>query len=130
MAGVVLVVDDDLDIRDTVCLLLADAGYEAVGCPSGREAIATLRASQRAMIVLLDLLMPDVSGMDVLEAVRLEPQLAARHAYILMTADSRVQLDSNPELFRFLNVDLIHKPFDVDDILAIIAQAEQRLPGG
>lgn len=130
MAGKVLVVDDDLDIRDTLCLLLTDVGYEAIGCASGREALATLRTSQCSMIVLLDLLMPDVSGLDVLEALRADPQLAARHAYILMTADSRIRRDTHPTLFRVLNVDLIHKPFDVDVILAAVSEAERRLPGG
>lgn len=128
MAGTVLVVDDDLDIRDTLCLLLSDAGYEAVGCESGREALEVLRASQRPMVVLLDLLMPDVNGIDVLESVEADQTLATRHAYVLMTADSRMQPETRPALFQSLAVDLIHKPFDVDVILDVVAEAERRLP--
>lgn len=130
MASAVLVVDDDLDIRNTLCMLLTDVGYDAIGCSSGREALASLRASERSMVVLLDLLMPDISGLDVLEELRSTLQLAERHAYILMTADSRIQRDTHSTLFRVLKVDLIHKPFDVDILLAVIAEAERRLPGG
>lgn len=128
MAGMVLVVDDDLDIRDTLCLLLGDSGYEAVGVDSGPAALLALRESQRPMVVLLDLLMPEMNGIEVLEAVDADPALAHRHAYILMTADSRMQPETNPGLFTALSVDLLHKPFDVDVILDAVEQAEKRLP--
>lgn len=128
MAGLVLVVDDDLDIRETLWLLLTDSGYQVVIADSGQAALVALRASTQPMVVLLDLLMPEMSGIEVLETIRADSSLAAQHAYILMTADSRMQADTNPMLFDALAVDLLYKPFDLEVILDVVAQAECRLP--
>ena len=61
------------------------AGYETLTCSSGREAIAQLQ-TRRADLVLVDLRMPDVGGLDVLRAIRdIDPRCQA----VLMTGYAR-----------------------------------------
>ena len=54
----ILVVDDDEDLREVICGVLEDAGYEAASAGNGREALDFLRSSPPPCLVLLDLMMP------------------------------------------------------------------------
>ena len=69
----ILVVDDDLDVCTLIVRLLQDAGFTARHAPDGPAALDLVRAAPPAM-VLLDLLMPEVTGLDVLRAMRLDPR--------------------------------------------------------
>jgi len=71
--GSVLVVDDELDIRESLDLLLTDGGYSVDLAPGGAEGLRKvgLRAYD---LVLLDLMMPDLSGMEVLREIRRRDQ--------------------------------------------------------
>ena len=63
MEHVVLVVDDDRDIRDSLIELLERYGYRAAGAANGREALAVLEASPHLpCLILLDLMMPVLDG--------------------------------------------------------------------
>jgi CheY-like chemotaxis protein len=67
----ILVVDDDVDIRDALSELLSDLGYEVRCACHGRDALAQLRTGERPQVILLDMKMPVMDG----EAFRWE-QLA------------------------------------------------------
>jgi CheY-like chemotaxis protein len=62
MEHLVLVVDDDRDIRDSLIETLEDYGYQASGAANGAEALAMLRTSPRPCLILLDLMMPVMDG--------------------------------------------------------------------
>lgn len=62
MEHLVLVVDDDRDIRDSLIETLEDHGYQASGAANGAEALAMLRSSPRPCLILLDLMMPVMDG--------------------------------------------------------------------
>jgi CheY-like chemotaxis protein len=62
MEHLVLVVDDDRDIRDSLIETLEDHGYQASGASNGAEALALLRTSPRPCLILLDLMMPVMDG--------------------------------------------------------------------
>ncbi len=63
MAGYILVVDDDRDIRDTLVELLVDRGFPAIGAGNGVEALEILRTSATPpSLILLDLMMPVMDG--------------------------------------------------------------------
>src|ERR1700740_2722003 len=67
--GKILVIDDELDIREGLELLLTSEGYSVELAQNGTEGLRHLE--QRAYdLVLLDLMMPDRSGMEVLQEVR------------------------------------------------------------
>jgi CheY-like chemotaxis protein len=125
----VLVVDDDADIRDMLRLVLTDVGHEVAEAVDGEAALDFLRATLDRWIVLLDyLLRGGLDGREVLTAMAADAQLAARHAYIAFPANP--ELDAPVAALReALGVPLLPKPFDLDELLAAVAQAEARLSG-
>lgn len=123
----VLVVDDDKELRESLRMVLEDAGYGAVEAAGGAEALKTLRTSDERLVVLLDLIMPLMDGIELLQAVAADSPLAARHAYILLTADSRPLTGASAALLASLSVPMVHKPVDIDDLLSAVAQAASRI---
>jgi CheY-like chemotaxis protein len=125
----VLVVDDETQIRESLQMLLEDAGHTVTTAARGAEALDTLRAAPESEVVLLDLLMPEMDGLGVLRAVTADPQLAERHGYILMTADSDRLLSAAAHVLAALPVTVVRKPFDIDDVLETVAAVAERLDG-
>lgn len=123
----VLVVEDDDDTRATLRLALEDAAaYPVAEAADGAQALAQLRARADRVVVLLDLLMPGVDGLQVLRAAATEP-LVGRHAFILMTADGRPPSPRLSALLTRLQVPTVSKPFDMDHLLDVVAEAATRL---
>jgi CheY-like chemotaxis protein len=116
-------VDDDDLIRETLVSLLHDEGYIVYEAPDGEPALQRLREHPDGLVVLLDVNMPGMNGIQVLQTIEAESPLAARHAFILMTAQYRLlPLD----LYR-LGVAMLRKPFDVDVLLSTVATAAESL---
>ncbi len=65
----VLVVDDEAPIREVLIEFLTDHGYEAHGAANGKQALSLIE-SLRPQVVLLDVSMPGISGLEVLESLR------------------------------------------------------------
>ncbi len=65
----ILVVDDEIDIADTLKILLERRGYEVVTANSGREALEKVK-KERPDVILLDVMMPDMSGWDVCKKIK------------------------------------------------------------
>lgn len=82
----ILIVDNDIELNTVMKMLLTNAGYNVSSVLSGQEALDTL-AKDKPDIMLLDLMMPGVSGFDVLEAIHKNPALSAIRV-IIMTAKS------------------------------------------
>ena len=76
-----MVVDDEEAVLALVARFAATEGFEVVSCAGGREALTALK-SRRADLVMVDLRMPDVGGLDVIRAIR---QADAQCHIILMT---------------------------------------------
>jgi signal transduction histidine kinase len=72
-----LIIDDDVDARQALNLLLSADGFRVTECGNGREALACLAASSQPDIILLDLWMPVMNGWEFRMAQRREPKLAA-----------------------------------------------------
>lgn len=122
----VLVIEDDADIRAALRLLLEDAGYtvgEAVDALHGRDA---LFSSTSPLVVLVDHKLPVMEGCDLLEVVRQDQDLQ-RHAYILMTAASPVEVQRECEDVLHICCAVVHKPFDIDAVLSAVEEAEHTL---
>jgi CheY-like chemotaxis protein len=70
----ILVVDDNLDACKPLCRLLEMDGYEAECILSGREALHSMHA-RKPDLLILDIMMPGMSGLEVLETLRHDPDL-------------------------------------------------------
>jgi CheY-like chemotaxis protein len=122
----VLIVDDDSAIRELLREALEEEGYVVEESTDGNACLAALRASQEGMVVLLDQLMPKLDGMGVLRALRKDPQLASRHAFILLTARSRVSMPMGEDLSARV-VSVVRKPFELEALLEAVAHAASRI---
>jgi DNA-binding NtrC family response regulator len=102
----IMVIDDEQGILDVVGRFAQRAGFEAMTCSSGRDAIAQLQL-RRADLVMVDLRMPDVGGLDVLRAIRdIDPRCQA----VLMTGYASV--DTAVEAIKLGAMDYLSKPLD------------------
>ena len=126
----VLIVDDDEDIRVSTRAVLEDIGGHTVfEAPDGLTALNILRTSEQSLVVLLDLLMPSLDGIGVLEAVAADEALARRHAYVLITVSRRATAKEFPESLA-LAVPVVPKPYDLEVLLETVAEAHSRIGGG
>jgi CheY-like chemotaxis protein len=66
----ILVVDDDESIRRYIVKLLTQNGYDVYAVPSGKDALKELRAGQEFSLAILDILMPDMDGLETLAEIR------------------------------------------------------------
>jgi CheY-like chemotaxis protein len=124
----VLIVDDDTDIRGTLRVALEDAGYTVHEASDGLSAMDLLLTSPAPLVVLLDLMMPRMTGSEILELFANDVVWARRHAFIVLTAaagrSGMVQLQP---LLQHLASPLLPKPYDLDALLAVVHAAAQRL---
>jgi len=105
--GRIVVADDDADIRDLVVLKLESSGHEVVAVADGAAAVEVSRADSPDLI-LLDVMMPGMNGLDACRAIRSEPGLATVPV-ILLTA--RAQSADIEEGVSAGATDYVVKPF-------------------
>ncbi|HZV02853.1 MAG TPA: response regulator [Planctomycetota bacterium] len=110
----VLIVDDDVDFRDMVALVLSSEGFETETAADGERALASLRRAPAPSVVFLDLRMPGLNGFEVLSAARSDAAIAAI-PIVVMTGDSA----SVPRALAAGAVACLVKPLDADEIVAV-----------
>jgi len=118
-----VVVDDEQGILDVVGRFAQRAGYEVETCSSGRDAIALLH-TRRADLVLVDLRMPDVGGLDVLRAIR---DIDSRCQAVLMTGFASVE--TAVDAIKLGATDYLSKPLDfqrLDQLLGSVRDDLER----
>ena len=106
----VLVVDDESDIREAVTELLADEGYQVMNAGDGAEALRKARAFHPS-IVLLDLMMPGMSGWEFCAERKSDPELRQIPVIILSAVGHAQGLDAALYL---------EKPFELADLLSAV----------
>lgn len=106
----ILVVDDDRDMRDNIVEILTDREFEIAAAEDGEDALQQLKG-RSFDLVLLDLLMPGLSGMDVLSMIKRE---SPSTQVIMVTAFSTV--DNAVEAMRKGADDYITKPFKINEL--------------
>ncbi len=110
----ILIVDDDTELRANLSKILRDKGYHTDEAPTGKEAIEKV-IPKEFDIVLLDLMMPKMSGMDVLAEIR---KLRPGTKVIMITAFATV--DNAVEAIKRGASDYISKPFKIEELLTTI----------
>jgi DNA-binding response OmpR family regulator len=122
MARTILVVDDETNLRETLVDALEAEGFRVVSAADGREALTVFRA-ERPDLVLLDLMLPELSGIEVCRIIRAESGVPI----VMLTAkDSEIDKVVGLELGAD---DYVTKPFSVRElsarIRALFRRAEQ-----
>ena len=106
----VLVVDDDMLVRNQVRAVLEHAGYEVTAARDGREAISLIAADDYD-VVFLDVAMPKLDGLGVVDELRKVNSPVLAHTYLLTAGDSDLLLDQPV-------AGVIGKPFDFRSLVA------------
>src|SRR4051794_6391441 len=118
--ALVLVVDDEPDVRLIARLVLTSAGYDVVEAESGEAALAHLEGEQQPDAVLLDVRMKGIDGWETLRRLRqdLSPE---ELPVVIFTANMSARTDA-PEPWQGYQ-HFITKPFDPDALLEAVAEA-------
>src|ERR1700693_5993959 len=116
----VLVVDDDSLLRKLVTEQLAKGDFDAAPAASGQQALDILRDTDYD-VVLLDITMPGLSGLDALREIR---KLEDPPAVIMLTADT--SLATGVEAMRHGAYDYLTKPATLDEMEAVIRKADEK----
>ena len=122
-AGNILVVENEVGMRATLCAILEDAGYKVSGLDKGAEALEMIR-NQPFNVVITDIRLPDINGMEILElAKEIDPDVAV----IVMTGYA--SLETAVEAVNEGAYAYFVKPANVDEIKTTIINAlrQQRL---
>jgi len=110
----VLVIDDENVIRDACHLVLSEKGYEVDRRGNGEAGLRAIRQGAYD-VVLLDMKLPDIDGMDIIEAVRQEK---LKPCVIVMTGYAT--MSNAVEAMKRGAVDYLAKPFTDDELLAAL----------
>ncbi|OLT60746.1 response regulator [Moorena bouillonii] len=113
----ILVIEDEIFIRENLIELLEIEGFEALGAENGVEGVQLVQ-KEPPDLILCDVMMPELDGYGVLEALRQDPA-TAKIPFMFLTASAD---RSNIQKIRELGIhDYILKPFNVDKFLDVIS---------
>jgi DNA-binding NtrC family response regulator len=119
MSATVLVVDDEELARDNICETLRDAGYEAIEAGDLSQAVDSIEAG-RADLIFLDVMLPDGSGLSLLDRISLENPSPP---VIVITAFGDV--DTAVEAMKKGALDFLQKPLDLERLLQATEKAHE-----
>lgn len=125
MTQCILVVDDEADVRELVCRMLEKEGYKAVPAEGGRQALEQL-ASLKPDLVITDVVMPEVDGLEVLLKLR---SLAPLAGALVMSGGGRSAPEIHLENARRLGASgVLRKPFTKTEMLDAVHQVLAHRP--
>jgi len=113
----VMVVEDDADVRGSLRAIIAQAGYSVVGAEDGFRAIRLLKAGLRPRLIILDLMLPAMSGREFRQAQLRDPALAGIPVVVCSALHGVDYLAS-----RLGAIAGLTKPIDIDELLRLIAE--------
>jgi len=107
-SSLVLVVDDNPEIRSSFKELLEDEGYRVAEVADGREALDYLRSQERPKLILLDLMMPVMDGWQFRAEQKKNPALASIPVIVISAvADVAAEIDAERVLTKPLNPEVL-----------------------
>ena len=114
MAKKIMAVDDEEHIVELVKVLLEQEGYEVITALNGKECLEKLK-TVKPDLILLDMMMPGMSGREVCEKIRGDPK--TKNLKIAFLTVARFS-ETGKDVLKKMNVaDYITKPFDNDDLI-------------
>lgn len=115
----ILIVEDKTSFADVLKVALEDSGFTTICVKSGREAIQNFRR-ERFELVLLDLRLPDIDGIDILRELK---NIDNDAKFIIMTAFGTIE--RAVEAMKLGACDFLTKPFEVDQLVLTVRKALQ-----
>ncbi|HPP75136.1 MAG TPA: response regulator, partial [Armatimonadota bacterium] len=107
--GRILIADDEPNIRRVIEAVLTKDGYEVISAENGKRALDAVSTNTDIDVLISDLIMPDINGVELLEAAR---QINPSISVIMITAHGTIK--SAVDAMRLGAFDYITKPFDMD----------------
>ncbi len=111
----VLVVDDEISVLEMVSGILEDEGYQVVVAENGAAALKLLERT-RPDLIISDVMMPEMDGRALCQAVAANPTLADI-PFVFLSASHRSTVEADCQFRVF-----VAKPFDVERLLAMVAE--------
>ncbi|MBI2215322.1 MAG: sigma-54-dependent Fis family transcriptional regulator [Acidobacteria bacterium] len=115
--GRILVVDDQPELLDELCAQLSEIGWEVSGASLGRDALRSFDETSPD-VVLLDVMLPDISGLDVLDEIKARSESTP---VVVMSGGATIEIAVRA--MRSGAESLVQKPFDVDSLDALLEKA-------
>jgi CheY-like chemotaxis protein len=119
----ILVVDDEFDLTSTLRAVLESEGYQVLTCNDSREALGRAH-SARPDLVIMDVMMPGLSGFEVLQQLRRSPELDALPVVLMSSVAAGVKREE----YRWQT--FLSKPFSLDTLLKAVHELVGPPPAG
>jgi CheY-like chemotaxis protein len=113
----ILIVEDDADMRESLGEILQLEGYRVFGAANGKEALNHLSQADAPCLILLDLMMPVMSGWEFREQQRQDPRLAQIPVAVLTGVRNSAE-----QILDLGAVGYFQKPVDLSALLATVAE--------
>jgi CheY-like chemotaxis protein len=110
----ILVVEDDIDIRSALVQILRMEGHTTAEAANGKEALEYIRNNPKPCMVLLDMMMPIMTGRQFLDVFKNEPDSSSVPVVIISAVADRIDTSGAKEFIR--------KPLEVSKLLEVIAK--------
>lgn len=110
----ILIIEDDADIRDSLLQALELEGYQVLGAENGREGLKVLEDGARPNLILLDLMMPIMSGWQFYEAIQGKPEFKSIPIVVISAVGSKA--DEMPAQA------VLRKPVDLESLIKVVDQ--------
>jgi CheY-like chemotaxis protein len=114
LATQVIIIDDDNDIREAVHEVLSSEGYGVESFANGKVALEFLAKNEAPRIILLDFMMPVMSGSEVLDSLKKDGRLEKVPVYIMSAARERRGTEAADGY--------VAKPIELEDLLTLVSQ--------
>lgn len=110
-----LIVEDEIDLRETLAEILRLHGFDPLTAESGAEALEILRQGQAPRMILLDLMMPDMSGWEFRDAQLRDPALASIPVVLVSGVSDLAEAAATTRATAFLS-----KPVDIEVLVRLV----------
>jgi PAS domain S-box-containing protein len=118
----VLIIDDDRNAADLIHVILEAEGYEVIKSMNGKEGVR-IAASEAPDLIILDLIMPDISGFNV--AYQLKQQVSTRNTPIIILTSMEVDEETKTQMQGFISTIMSKSRFTKKDLLREISSIEK-----